>query len=238
MRKILIIVTVLCIGHAAFAQESEPEKSVGRPDIPGDLFVDFGFNFITNFSPNMKINPWASRTVNLYYQYSKMIGESHIGISPGAGVGITKYGFRENVTLTDGANGINTVDLVDVLGFNATPRKSQYDAVYIDVPIDIWYYANRYDKRGFKVGIGGKAGIRVDSKTKIVYREDDFTKKSKQKERWGLNQFRYGVHLKIGYGVFHLWGAYMFSPIFDSARLDPTLQNPNTWTAGISIAGF
>lgn len=237
LTAVLLVITVLA-GYSQDTDTSTTEsKREGRPDIPGDLFIDFGFNLLSNAPSEMAINGWGSRTVNLYYQYSKMIGESHFGISPGLGVGVSKYAFQRDVTLEDGTNGITTTALSNILGLNQVSR-SQFDAVYLDVPLDFWFYANKYDKRGFKVGIGGKGGLRIDSKTKYVYSEDGAKKKTKQKEDWGLNQFRYGVHLKVGIGVFHLYGAYMFSPLFDSTRLEPSLKNPNTWTVGISVAGF
>jgi opacity protein-like surface antigen len=242
MKKLLVFVFLFGLAMTGFSQDSESSTTEnsreGRPDIPGDLFIDFGFNLLSNAPTDMAINSWGSRAVNMYYQYSKMIGESHIGVSPGLGIGVSKYSFQRDVTLIEGDDGITTTPLSNILGLNQ-PRRSQFDAVYLDIPLDIWYYANRYDKRGFKVGIGGKGGFRIDSKTKYVYSENGENKTTKQKENWGLNQFRYGVHLKVGFGVFHLYGSYMFSPLFDNSKLDPSLQrNPNTWTVGVSIAGF
>ena len=53
------------------------QEKAGRPDIPGDLMIEFGFNWMQESSP-IGFNTMKSRTFNAYYLYEKNIGESAI----------------------------------------------------------------------------------------------------------------------------------------------------------------
>lgn len=239
----------------AFGQEATPknnkanrtskliQEKAGRPDIPGDLMIEFGFNWVQEHSPGIGFNTIGSRTFNAYYLHEMNIGESAFSFHPGIGVGTEKYAFGQDLTLGYGFDSLGNkevqyVPLDSIYGIGTSYNKSQINTNYIDIPVEFRWRSKKYDPKGsFKVTIGGKVGYLFDSKTKVKYAEDGETKKTKQKERFELSSIRYGAYAKIGYGGFSVYYYYSISDLFkkDKGPLNTTMY---PMTFGLSLALF
>ena len=243
------------ISSEIFGQEAKPNNSKrqskviqevgGRPDIPGDLMIEFGFNWVQEHSPGIGWNTMGSRTFNAYYLYEANLGESAFSFHPGIGVGTEKYKFTDDLTLEyglndDGERELQYVPLDSIFGLGTSYVKSQVNPNYIDIPLEFRWRSRTYDpKRSVKIAIGGKVGFLFDSKTKVKYtdRIDGDKKISKQKESWQLNTIRYGAHMRLGYGAFSLWGYYGLSDLFKKDE-GPQATTMYPITFGVSLALF
>ncbi|MCK5102242.1 MAG: PorT family protein [Cyclobacteriaceae bacterium] len=239
----------------AFGQEATPknnkanrtskliQEKAGRPDIPGDLMIEFGFNWVQEHPPGIGFNTTSSRTFNAYYLYEKNIGESAFSIHPGIGIGTEKYAFVQDLTLGHGFDSLGNkevqfVSLDSIYGIGTSYKKSQINPNYVDIPIEIRWRSRKYDpKRSLKVTLGGKVGFLFDSKTKVKYTEDGEAKKTKQKEKFELSTIRYGAFAKIGFGGFSAYYYYSISDLFkkDKGPLGTTMY---PMTFGISYSLF
>ena len=254
--SLLSLVTVISLLYtSAFSQEATPknnkatrtgkliQEKAGRPDIPGDLMIEFGFNWVQEHAPGIGFNTTGSRTFNAYYLWDKNIGESAFSLHPGFGIGTEKYKFQDNLTIGYGRDGegnqeMQFIRLDSIYGIRTEYKKSQINPNYFDIPIEIRWRSRIYDpKRSFKVALGGKVGFLFDSKTKVKYSSDGETKTTKQKENFELNQIRYGTYLRLGFGGFSAYGYYSWSDLFkkDKGPMNTTMY---PLTFGLSLALF
>ena len=254
MKKLFVYLLICGLGHMAYAEtntkpedNTEPKaklapmkirKRAARPDVPGSLLIDIGWNIMMDDPKSFETDLIGSRTINFYYYYDMPIGKSNFVLMPGIGVSLNKFKFDNDVTLvqvtdTDG----NTAVTIENLNANWDIKKSQLAANYIDIPLEIRFYANPDDKkRSFNVSLGGRAGFRFSSYTKVKYKDDDENMKTKLKKEYGLDRFRYGLTGRIGIGGFNVFSYYGLSEIFDNG---PENTNEMTnMTVGISFTGF
>ena len=259
MKKFLIFILTFGITLPSFAGDNNnPEKKdkdkpstvvtpmkirnrEARPDIPGSFVIDFGFNALQSSPESLETGMIGSRTVNLYYYRDIAIGNSNFVLMPGIGVGLDRYKFDENITLTQSAdaNGDNMVSITDLNTAlpDADFKKSHLITNYIDIPLEVRYYVNADDKkRSFNIGVGGKAGILFGAHTKLKYDLNDEANKIKEKKEYGLNRFRYGLTGRIGIGGFNFFYYHSLSTMFDDGPAGT--EDTSNITVGISVTGF
>ena len=204
-----------------------------RPDIPGHVKVEFGWNFLENEPAPMAINSFGSRTFNVTYSYEFPVGNFGLYIVPGIGLGLDRFKFDNDFTLSQDADGnVSFVDLAEV-----GPKKSHLVANYVDIPIEFRFYVNNADrKRSFHIGFGGKFGVLFSSHTKIKFDEGGETVIDKEKRSFGLNPFRYGAIGRLGYGGVSAFTYVSLSELFEDG---PAGTNDTTnWMIGLSVNLF
>lgn len=230
----LALVGIFFFGSFAMAQ---------RPDLPGSLVIDLGLNSWSDKPTNAEFSTWQSKTVNLIYYYDLPIGDKGWTITPGFGLGLERYAFDNNTTLTSVVNNQNqriveVTELANMLPTANSFDKSKLGLNYFDVPVELRYYKSKDNfNRGFRVALGLKAGILYSSFTKIKY-EDAATdnRLARDRQQLGINRFRYGVNARVGFGGFSFFGFYELSDKFEFAP--EGAADTRTLTFGISLTGF
>jgi len=241
MKKIFGILLIALICNIAIAQE---DTKKGKPDIPGTLLIDFGFNFLNNAPESMDTKFFGSKTFNLYYQYDIIFGESKFSFHPGIGIGVDKYHFDNPVAIRHGqdasGNYVTTIDSLQVIFPNSSGYdKSKLAASYLDIPVEFRFQTNPYDKsRSFKVGLGGRIGLRLNSHSKIKYTENGNTIKIKDHQSFDMSNVRYGAMARVGIGWFNLFYYHNFSDLFKSGKGPSKTTAISSYTIGLTIAGF
>ncbi len=206
-----------------------------RPDLPGMFLLELGWNTLENTPELMDMNTFGSRTVNFIYFYPVEIGRSGIYFMPGVGLGLERHKFDNDYTITQDINGEVSFDDITILD----PKKSMIVTNYVDIPVEFRYYLNRDDiKRSFNFGFGAKFGYLFSSHTKIKYEEAGDNVIVKNKRPFGLNQFRYGLTGRIGYGGLTLFGYFGLSEMFESGNGPLNTDDVSGYTIGISFTGF
>ncbi len=241
MKKIFFLVGtafVLLTAPLAFAQEAETHTPGAQPDFPGTLVIDMGLNFLLDAPDEMDTKVFPSRGFNVYYMYEYFLGDPRFAFLPGIGFGFEKFEFKNNVTLNDISGG-DTLKMIELDNeIYQDVKKSQFAINYVDIPIEFRFTSNKdIPGNGFMVAVGGKFGYRIDSYTRIKYKQDGETKKSKLKQDYNLNQFRYGVHARLGFRAINLYGYYALSPLFDKGE-GPQQTEAQQLKVGISVALF
>jgi hypothetical protein len=228
------VLTPLLVIAIACEVSAQVSRSKGRPDLPGTLLFEFGFNQPQGAPADFNTGFWGSRSVNVYYQYPVKLPilKSKFSIVPGFGLGLDRFKFINNNTLT-----YESGDLV-MSKINLDITKSQFITNYVDVPIELRYSRNPGDpNRTFKAAIGFRAGLLLNAFTKIRYDDDGTTAKEKTKRDWELNTYRYSMYGKIGVGNFSVFTYYNMSTLFKTDQ-GPDSSSINNLAIGISLAGF
>ena len=66
----------------------------------------------------------------------------------------------------------------------------------------------------FRIGLGPYAGYRIDSYTKIVYKDDGDKRRDRDHDSYYLNNIRYGLRLQIGFRATDLFFNYDLNEVF------------------------
>ncbi|GGF19422.1 porin family protein [Echinicola rosea] len=246
MKRLIPILFVFVLPLSVYAQKKEAINPLkGRPDLKGDLFLDFGFNMLTNNdAAEMSRRFFPSKTVNIYFQRPINLGEkSGFTLNPGIGFGLDKLAFKNDLMLVNdpdkGTNASKLVEVEDVYGEGISVNKNTTALNYIDVPIELRYHFNRSDyQQGFRIALGGKVGVLYEAHTKVKYTDaDGLEQKVKTSGDLGLNKFRYGVYTRVGLGGFNLWAYYGLNEVFKTGQ-GPYETEAKQFNFGMSVALF
>nr|MBI1229162.1 outer membrane beta-barrel protein [Cytophagales bacterium] len=244
MNKLTIILIALLISYQASAQEKERTPIGGRPNIAGDLFLDFGVNFLNNRPDDLNTRLFGSRIVNIYYQASLPIGNNTgFSFNPGLGFGFEKLAFQDNQTLIPnpaiGANSSQIATVTELYDDVARVDKNNVSINYFDIPLEIRYHLNRTNyNKGFRVALGGKFGILYNAHTKIgVTDTSDASQQVKNRQNYGLNPIRYGVYGRLGFPGFTLWSYYGLNGVFEEGK-GPFGTEATQFNLGLSVTLF
>jgi hypothetical protein len=66
----------------------------------------------------------------------------------------------------------------------------------------------------FRIGVGPYAGYRIDSYSKIVYKDNGDKQRDRDHDNYYLNNLRYGVRLQVGFGATDLFFNYDLNEVF------------------------
>jgi hypothetical protein len=239
IQKAIAFGIAVIISGSLMAQET---KKVRRPDLPGSFIIEFGFNTAQGTTPaNFDQGVWGSRTLNLYYQYPIRLWQTKFSFNPGLGLSFERYKFSNNFTLPSTPNASGQFDLVRITDVytNASPVKSMLIMNYLEfMPVELRFDTKPEDlARSIHVSAGLRVGLLYDSHTKVVFDQGGEEKTIKDKQKFGLNSFRYGLYGRVGIGNFNLFYNYTITPVFDTAKA-PSNSQMNTATIGISLSGF
>ena len=158
----------------------------------------------------MDLNTSRSWAINLNFaQFSLGFGTSYFGAVTGMGFEFNNYFFDNN----------NTIDEIDdqVVGVpldGTNLSKSKLTTTFLRIPLILegqFPRANR-GKRVF-VSAGLISGFKLGSHTKYVYTSNG-KDKSKDKDDFNINPFRYGLTARLGYGCVSIYGDYYITTMF------------------------
>jgi hypothetical protein len=256
-RRALVLLTLVLIASSTFAQTTT--KTSRRPNIPGSILLDFGFNGALNKPDLWKQALLGSHSVNIYYQYPIRFGRSHFSFNPGAGFSFERFRWKNNVYLTNPVES-NPSGQVEKYEFGSAkypypnPRKPILGNNYLEIPLELRFDSKPEDiSRSFNVAIGVRGGWMYSSFMKIKYKDEGQNKKIKDNQDFGLTQLRYGVYTRIGVGAFNFFVYYNMTPLFQKDKgpfnqgkiLEPNIiqggttgTTMNTFTAGLSLNAF
>ena len=237
MKKILVVLLVGLVSSIAMAQK-------GKPDIPGALLIDFGFNYLSGTPSSMDLKLSGSYSLNFYYQYDIKFGQSKFSFHPGIGIGTDRYSFDRPLAIVkekekSGDKYVTSMDSLKNILPNASEFKnSKLLTTYLDIPLEFRFYTHPYDiPRSFKVGIGTRIGVKLSAHNKIKYSEGGSTIKWKKYQDFDLNTIRYGATVRIGIRWFSLFYYYSLSDLFKSEK-GPEGTSTASQTFGLTISGF
>lgn len=240
MKRFLLVISLLVWGNFLLAQTEtdtlSPQKSRNNSQLSGraadHFMIQIGYNGWGG-SPDSLRTGGLSRTFNMYFMFDfPFKSDPRFSAAIGAGLGTDNMFFKET-----------TVDLRKYpLSFAhdtvSSYKKYKIATGYLEVPVELRFASNptSYNK-SFKVALGVKVGTMIDAHTKAKVTRDregygGYTQKVKDKRNF--NTTRLAGTLRVGYGVFSIFGTYQFNE-FIREGAGP---NVKPYSIGLTISGL
>ena len=234
-----VLLTLFVLGVSA-----QDEGGLKRPDIPGELMVDVGFNVWSSMPGPLERRTWSSKSIAFYYTKRKAFGKK-LSLNYGIGLGLEKMSLGDSSTLASSFlndNGTpetedDFIESVRIVPNEASFDKNRLAMTYLDIPVEFRYHPfGTEDGEGLFLGVGGIIGLRLKSHTKWKYENNGETVRDKITGRFNLNAFRYGYQVRAGFRGVHFFYKRYVSPVFRDRFEDGF--NPVMTTVGINVTGF
>jgi hypothetical protein len=155
-----------------------------------------------------------------------------VGLVTGLGLQFQSYRLDKNTTIREGSSG--RVEPYPLTYFDNN-QKSKLSIVYITLPLlaELQIPVKNYQNRVY-FSSGLYTGMRINSHTKIKYREDGKKEKLKTPADFYLNKFKYGIMVRTGYRQANFFATYDLSPLFEKSK-GPGLT---PFTIGVTLISF
>lgn len=203
-----------------FINFAHTDYSMYNPDLGEFMELDWTHSFSLQFNP-------------VKYSVS-LVPRNNFGIVCGLGLEYQRMRFESNyMTITDTENKIEPVYLYDNPQISDIKR-STFKILYLTIPLLLEVQFPSASKQKIYVSGGFLGGVRMHSKTKVVYKDPEGDKhKEKNKNSFNLVPFKADVVGRIGYNCVNIWGSYTLTRLFKSGK-GPELH-PYTLGLGITF---
>ncbi len=240
MKRFLPVISLLVWSNFLMAQtgrdtlsrkESANNSQLSRR-AADHFMIQLGYNGWGG-SPDSLRTGGLSRTFNMYFMFDfPFKSDARFSAAIGAGLGTDNMFFKKT-----------SVDLRKYpLNFAhdtvSSYKKYKIATGYLEVPVELRFASNptNYNK-AFKVALGVKVGTMIDAHTKAKITRDregygGYTQKIKDKRNF--NTTRLAGTLRVGYGVFSVFGTYQFNE-FIREGAGP---NVKPYSIGLTISGL
>ena len=217
--------------------EDEDEKGSKSKKFKGHWSgFEMGLNSYVNDDYSMNINPefmdlntGKSWNFNVnFLQQDIALGTQNLGLVTGLGFETNNYHFDNGNIITE-ENGV----IVEVPALGTT-EKSKLQTTFLTVPLLLEFQVPAGGKKFFISG-GVIGGVKLASKTKVVYFENGDKKKDKAKDDFNISALRYGFTARIGYKSLSLYGNYYPMALFENGGGPVGGDNLYPFSVGLSF---
>lgn len=187
------------------------------PEAWSNLELDWGNSFAMQF--------------NLYKYSINLVPRNNFGLVTGLGFEYQRLRFNnDNVSITKENGELVITQPMELYPGIENIRRSCFKNLYLTIPLLLEVqFPTRNTKRMYVSG-GIMGGLRLHSKTKIVYEDSDGDKhKKKGKGNFNMVPFKADAIAKIGYRGINVWGSYTLTNMFKTNNA-PSLH---AYTIGI-----
>lgn len=203
-------------------RESRPNKFRGHWNGFYFGFVNFGKTNYSKYGGDdfMELD-WAS-SFTMHFNFAKfsfgLSPRQRFGIFTGFGLDYSRLCFDGDITVRrKKGEMLHAVALSD-LGIEEVKR-STFKALYLTIPLMLEKQIPAPHWKRFYVSTGFIGGIRLHSKTKVVYTSEKGNKrKLKENGSYGMVPFKVDYTLRIGYRGVCIWGNYSLTNMFNKNR--------------------
>ncbi len=231
MNKLILAGFLIIISMSAMAQKDR----YAQPELPGDLMIDVGMTFLRDEPTEMPLQNFNSRSVGIYYSHYFKLTD-RITFNPA--IGITAEKLRLDNSSNFQADSDNSI-VFDTLRNRGDLRTNKLAINYLEIPFEFRYYPKpTVDGEGFFISVGGILGARIESHTKIKYDFNNVRRTEKLRDRFGLEDFRFGAQARVGLRGIHLFAKYYFTDVFRPGQAPGGEASPGILTFGINFSGF
>jgi len=204
-----------------------PEKKNKRKPVydfrtVSGLVVSTGLNNAFLDGQNLEDSPYkigGSGFFELGFQWRTRIlkNSNALRLRYGLNIQWNKYDLKDNKYFVQDGN-VTTIET-----FPTDLKQAKFRTTNLVVPLyfEFGQYTKnekkdrvRYQNRGFKIGLGGYAGLNIGAKQKLWYKENGERTKQKIKQDYNVNPFVYGVGAYVGIGDVSLFAKYDLSNTF------------------------
>ncbi|MDH5476133.1 MAG: hypothetical protein OEX22_10610 [Cyclobacteriaceae bacterium] len=259
MKKLATFLMAVVVYTTAFAQDSFDKNDSKSTEVKNkkekknrgtthDLNFDFGINnYLQNGkSPENTNEIYSAKPLGSWAFAINGINRTHIAgplyLQWGGGINWYNFKFHDETVRMSKDN--NNVIFTNDTRVDIDPIKSKLTSTYLNasmLPVfqfggksknwdNDWCFGHNKGN-GFRIGVGGYAGYKINSYSKFVYEDKGDKRKEKDKDGYYLNNWRYGARLQLGFRDVDLFVNYDISELFVKDK-GPQL---NTFSFGITI---
>ncbi|MCK4919877.1 MAG: outer membrane beta-barrel protein [Bacteroidales bacterium] len=190
-------------------------------------------DYLMDVSPDfMDLNTGKSWNYNInFLQHDLALVTQHLGLVTGLGFEFSNYHFDNgNVIMEE--NGV----IVEVTA-PVNTDKARLQTVYLTVPLLMEFQVPAGKKKFFVSG-GVIGGVKVASKTKMIYFDNGDKKKDKVKDDFNISALRYGFTARIGFRSLKLFANYYPMALFEDGNGPVGGDNLYPFAVGLSLINF
>ncbi|AZQ64437.1 hypothetical protein EI427_20130 [Flammeovirga pectinis] len=235
MKKLNLLFCILLFSLSSFGQ--------GLKSIPGNFYFDIG---LSTWQDDKGAELEAqSRSISIAYMYELSLSTSgQFTFNPGIGYTADNWFFDKGMTVEKNQNSASMINAGLVNPSANSIIKSKIVGSYLDIPLE-FRFRSHPGRRAFRVAVGAKLSVLIDSHTKIKYENSyDDIRISKDRGDFYMNRFKGGLIGRVGYGWINFFCYYGLTETFTEGKLyeaDGVTQfqgNSKPITIGITLSNF
>jgi hypothetical protein len=165
----------------------------------------------------MSLNTDRSINFNLnFFQHSIALIGKNFGLVTGLGFEFNNYFFENNNSIIKNSQGVIVSRTYDSIHLD----KSKLTTSYLTVPVLFeWQFpASAHRSERLRIAVGVIGGLKLESHTKVVYKENDKVQKNKNRDDFNINSLRYGFTGRVGYNKVNLYVDYYPVSLFEKNK--------------------
>ena len=169
---------------------------------------------------------------NVFKHSINLVHRNNFGIVWGAGFEYQRLRFENNYSsVTWADHQLIPIDLHENDKI-ASVKRSSFKTFYLTIPLMLELQLPAAKRNRFYISGGIMGGVRLHSKTKVVYKDSSGDKhKKKEKNNFNMVPFKADLVGRVGYKRLSLWGSYTLTNMFKSDK-GPELH---AYTVGIGV---
>ncbi len=183
----------------------------------------------------LELNSGKSINVNLnFFAHDFPIYKRTVLFTTGIGLTLNNYRFSSDKTLIPDTNRVVAGFDTDKNGKQINYEKNKLSVNYITLPLLLQFNTKQQFKKSFHIATGLLLSYKFNSHLKLVYNDDGDREKSKRRDEFNTEPFRYDATFRIGYEHYTLYASYAINGLFKDGR-GPTLH---PFQVGINLFGW
>lgn len=208
-----------CGFYYGFTNFAQPDYSIYSPETNDFMELNWSQSFTMQF--------------NLFEQSINLVPKNNFGFVTGIGLEYKRFRFEnKHVSIEENDNGVIVPVELASLGITHVKRNS-FKILYLTIPLLLEYQFPVFSTKKLYVSGGVLGGVRLHSKTKVVYNDTEGKKhKLKNSDSFNLIPFKADVIAKVGYRNLNVWGSYTLTKMFKADK-GPELR---PYTVGIGLS--
>lgn len=189
------------------------------PDNMKGLELDWGHSFAMQF--------------NLLKYSINLVPRNNFGLVTGVGLEYQRLRFNnDNFSIAKKDGDIVPVIPTDVYPNIKSITRSTFKNLYLTIPLMMEVQFPAKNTNRMYVSAGFMGGLRMHSKTKIVYKDQDGDKvKKKGKGNFNMVPFKADAIARIGYRGVNVWGSYTLTNMFKNSDI----PDIHAYTIGLGV---
>lgn len=193
----------LCGVHFGFVNLAHTDYSMYAPETEGFMDLDYANSFVMQFN-------FCEQSINFS-------SRNNFGMVLGLGLEYQRLRFdKKHVSITLGEN--NQV-IPHILDPDWMIKKNSFKILYLSVPVMFELQMPARRRQRFYIAAGAMGGVRLLSRTKIIYRNPEGEKKrSRNTDNYSLMPIKADLVARVGYHFWNVWASYTVTEMFRNKK--------------------
>ncbi len=227
MRLFLKIFLLFTVG-IVFSQDINDENaatlkidSLYRED---QFYFGFTYNSLQN-KPSGLLQTRFSKGFSVGFLRDMPVNKRRT-LAVATGIGVSYMGYNQNLFISE----TNQIPSYTFVESDISIKKNKFTQLLIDVPLELRWRSSTFESHKFWRIYGGlKCSYLVNNRSIYVANQTKITVTNNP----DFQKLNYGVYVATGYNAINVYGYYGLNALFQSQKMDTTLQDMTSLNIGI-----